>query len=75
VQHLEAYLALQERRLRTYIQIEADLRQQSAQQEELFYPLLTVRYGIHRCQALIAWCDEALEALRVRAEQAARRSK
>ena len=75
MQHVEAYRALQERLLRKYAEIEALLRRQSAQQQELFYPLLTVRYGIHRCQALLAWCDETQEALRARAEQAVPRSK
>ena len=75
VQHVQAYRALQERLLHTYTEIEARLHQQSVEQQELFYPLLTVRYGIHRCQAMLAWCDEALEALRVRTEQEAERSK
>lgn len=27
------------------------------------YRLLTLRYGIHRCRAMLAWCEEALATL------------
>jgi len=58
IQHVQAYRALQEQLLDKYQGIEKFLRD-----EELFFPLLTVRYGIHRCRALLEWCDETLVAL------------
>ncbi len=67
LQHVATYRAAQERLLRTFTDIEAHLRRQSAEQPDLLYPLLTVRYGIRRSQAMLAWCDETLEALQVRA--------
>jgi DNA-binding PadR family transcriptional regulator len=69
LQQVEAYRTLQEGLLRTYAEIETRLRGDLAQQEELFYPLLTVRYGIYRCRALVAWCDETLETLRAKSAQ------
>ncbi|MGI8554700.1 MAG: hypothetical protein ACR2PL_28500, partial [Dehalococcoidia bacterium] len=30
----------------------------------LSYRVMTVRYGIHRCRALLTWCDETLVTLR-----------
>ncbi|HZS76429.1 MAG TPA: PadR family transcriptional regulator [Ktedonobacteraceae bacterium] len=59
IQHVQSYRALQEQLLDKYQGIEKFLRQG----KDLFFPLLTVRYGIHRCRALLEWCDETLAAL------------
>ncbi len=36
--------------------------------QTLSYRLLTVRYGIHRCRAMLTWCDETLVTLHHLAE-------
>ncbi|HET8841398.1 MAG TPA: PadR family transcriptional regulator [Ktedonobacteraceae bacterium] len=68
IKHIQHFQQLQEKLLQKYKEIEAHLRQgiqecEPAEQREK-YGLITVRFGIHRCQAFLAWCEETLEALR-----------
>jgi hypothetical protein len=43
--------------------IERMLEAGAARDANLTYQLITVRYGIHRCRALLSWCDETLATL------------
>ena len=69
IEHVQKFRALQARLLEKYNGIEANLKIACAQKPELTYSLITVRYGQHRCQALIAWCDETLVTLQALAEK------
>ena len=60
IEHMRAFRVLQEQLLAKYEGIERWLRAQSTENFDFLYSLITVRYGIHRCRALLAWCDETL---------------
>lgn len=63
IEHVRTYQQLQTQLLRKYENIEPYLQAGCASNPDLLYPLLTLRYGIHRCQALLAWCEETLATL------------
>jgi DNA-binding PadR family transcriptional regulator len=65
--HVQRFQEIQQRLLQKYQDIEADLKNcmQEGNLDEArgMYPLITVRYGIHHCQAMLAWCKETLDSL------------
>lgn len=67
IEHIRRFQLLQQELLVKYRQIEAML--QTYIQEDKpntlhhTYSLITVRYGIHEHQALLAWCEESLATL------------
>jgi PadR family transcriptional regulator, regulatory protein AphA len=61
--HVRAFQELQAQLLTKYEGIERMLQAGAARDANLSYPLITVRYGIHRCRALLSWCDETLATL------------
>lgn len=63
IEHVRAFQALQVQLLEKYEGIEQWLKAQGANNSDFLYSLITVRYGIHRCRALLAWCDETLSRL------------
>ncbi len=63
IEHVRTYQRLQSELLRKYENIERYLQAGTASNPDLLYPLLTVRYGKHRCQALLEWCEETLATL------------
>lgn len=63
IEHMRNFQQLQAQLLKKYENIERHLRAGMNNDPDLFYPLLTVRHGIHRCQALLAWGEETLAAL------------
>jgi PadR family transcriptional regulator, regulatory protein AphA len=65
IEHVQQFRTLQEQLLRKYQGIEAYLKANCADNPDLYYSLITVRYGILRCQALLAWCDETIETLHI----------
>ena len=68
-EHVHAFQELQSQLLGKYEGIERELLAE-VQDDALFsYPLITVRYGIHRCRALLTWCDETLGTLHHLAQQ------
>lgn len=69
IEHVQAFQTLQSQLLEKYKGIEQLLQAGAVQQPELHYPLITVRYGIRRCQALLSWCEETLAMLQTLAEQ------
>src|SRR6266568_4315606 len=67
-EHVHAFQELQSRLLEKYVDIERELSAAAQDDETLSYRLLTVRYGIHRCRAMLTWCDETLVTLHHLAE-------
>jgi DNA-binding PadR family transcriptional regulator len=63
VEHVQQFQILQEQLLRKYQGIEAYLKANCADNPDLCYSLITVRYGIIRCRALLSWCDETMDML------------
>ena len=67
-EHVHAFQKLQTHLLEKYEGIERELSAAVQNDETLSYRLLTVRYGIHRCRAMLTWCDETLVTLHHLAE-------
>jgi|SRR5579883_3022819 len=67
IAHVRRFQELQRHLLQKYQEIEADLKNRiqegSLDEARGMYPLITVRYGIHHCQAMLAWCQETLDSL------------
>jgi PadR family transcriptional regulator, regulatory protein AphA len=63
IEHVKQFQILQEQLLRKFLGIEAYLKANCADNADLCYSLITVRYGIRRCQALLNWCEEAIDTL------------
>ena len=63
IEHVRSFQALQTQLLKKYEGIERYLRAGIPDNPDCNYSLITVRYGILRCQTLLAWCDETLVAL------------
>jgi len=63
IEHVQQFRTLQGQLLRKYQGIEGYLKANCVNNPDLCYSLITVRYGIHRCQAILAWCDETIETL------------
>jgi PadR family transcriptional regulator, regulatory protein AphA len=61
IKHVQQFQALQAQLLHKYQGIEENLKATCADNPDLYYSLITVRYGILRCQALLVWCDETVE--------------
>ncbi|GLV60414.1 hypothetical protein KDH_72330 [Dictyobacter sp. S3.2.2.5] len=68
IEHVQRFRQLNVELLEKYRGIEAHLKDICKDQQELAYSLITVRYGIHRCLALLNWCDETLETLQTLVE-------
>ena len=68
-EHIHAFQELQSRLLEKYEGIERELVAAVHDDVTHSYQIMTVRYGIHRCRALLTWCDETLETLRQMAQQ------
>lgn len=62
-EHVGAFRKQQERLLSTYTSLESQLRREAAAHPQLPYWLITLSYGRHRVEALIAWCDETQKIL------------
>ncbi len=62
-EHVEKYKELQLQLLEKYRAIEKEIKAEYANDSNLPYWLMTLRYGQHVSQALLQWCDETLVAL------------
>jgi PadR family transcriptional regulator, regulatory protein AphA len=69
IEHVKQFWILQEQLLHKYRGIEEYLKANCADDAELCYSLITVRYGILRCQALLTWCEETIDTLNIFAEK------
>src|SRR5450755_869891 len=64
IEHIRHFRTLQEQLLQKYSMIAAKLESYlSDNNTNTLHQLLTVRYGLHKTQALIAWCDETIATL------------
>ncbi len=65
IEHVQEFQALQSQLLKKYEGIERYLQAGVPTNPDFSYSLMTVRFGIHRCRALLAWSAETLAALQV----------
>ena len=63
IEHVKQFQKLQEQLLHKYRGIEAYLKANCVNNADMCYSLITVRYGILRCQALLSWCEETIDTL------------
>ncbi len=63
VEHVREFRALQVQLLQKYAQIEKRIHAVCVDEAERLYALMTLSYGRHVSQALLAWCDEVLATL------------
>ena len=63
IEQVQAFQVLQSQLLQKYEGIERYLRAGIADNPDCSYSLITVRYGILRCQALLTWCEETRATL------------
>jgi len=63
IEHVEKYKEVQLQLLEKYRAIEKEIKAKYANDSNLPYWLMTLRYGRHVSQALLQWCDETLVAL------------
>ncbi|TMC59560.1 MAG: PadR family transcriptional regulator [Chloroflexota bacterium] len=63
IEHVQEFQALQSQLLKKYEGIERYLQAGVPTNPDFSYSLMTVRFGIHRCRALLAWSAETLAAL------------
>lgn len=68
IEHVQAFQALQSQLLKKYEGIEQYLQAGVPMNPDCSYSLMTVRFGIHRCRALLAWSAETLAALQALAD-------
>ena len=68
IEHIQQFRNLQIGLLNKYTGIAEYMQAYCSEKPELLYQLITVRYGQHRTQALIDWCDETLDTLKKVAE-------
>ena len=69
IEHVQEFRTLLDQLLHKYRGIEEYLQANCADNADLCYSLITVRYGILRCQALLTWCDETIDTLSVFTEK------
>jgi len=63
IEHVEKYKELQLQLLEKYSAIEKEIKAKYANDSNLPYWLMTLRYGQHVSRALLHWCDETLATL------------
>jgi PadR family transcriptional regulator, regulatory protein AphA len=62
-QHVREKKQLEQAKLAVYRQAEESIRQHYPTHPGLPYWLMTISFGRHMAQSLVAWCDETLETL------------
>ena len=68
IEHVQKFRALQVQLLEKYVGIEAYLQACAEDDADVPYSLITLSYGKHECNALLAWCDETIATLQRLAE-------
>ena len=69
LEHVRQFRALQVQFLQKYSEIEKHINANCTNETERLYLLMTLSYGHHESQALIAWCDEAIATLNILAQK------
>ncbi|MCU1253574.1 MAG: PadR family transcriptional regulator [Edaphobacter sp.] len=62
-EHVQGYLELHQRELKTYEAIAKRLRKEEADDPQLPFWLMTLNMGRHRSRAMVKWCRETLAEL------------
>jgi hypothetical protein len=62
-EHVQAYLELHQKELRTYEAIAKRLLREEANDPQLPFWLMTLNMGRHRSRAMVKWCQETLAEL------------
>jgi len=68
IAHVQKFRTLQVQLLEKYANIEAQLQACAKDDPDIPYALITLNYGKHECEALLAWCDETITTLQSIAE-------
>jgi PadR family transcriptional regulator AphA len=68
LEHVQRYRALQMELLRAYDETEASTKESMGKHPDFPYWMITLNYGRHLAQAMLAWCDETIAALHSLAE-------
>ena len=63
IAHVEQFRELQRGLLQKYAAVEKEITREYADNTNLPYWLMTVRYGQHVSRALLQWCEKTLEEL------------
>jgi DNA-binding PadR family transcriptional regulator len=63
IEHIQRFREVQDQRFQKYKAIEEYLKAHCADNSDLLYQLITLRFGLYRTLALISWCDETLDIL------------
>ncbi len=63
IEHVQRHRVMQEHMLQVYQQTEEEIQAKRAEHPHLPYWLLTLSFGKRVTQAMLAWCDEAIETL------------
>jgi DNA-binding PadR family transcriptional regulator len=69
IQHVHQFRALQVALLHKYAEIEKHINAVCLDETERLYSLITLKYGRHESEALVAWCDETLALLKTMTEK------
>jgi DNA-binding PadR family transcriptional regulator len=68
IAHVEQFRELQRGLVQKYAAVEKEIAREYADNSNLPYWLMTVRYGAHVSRALLQWCDKTLAELNRMAE-------
>ena len=68
IEHVQQFRALQTQLLHKYEEIEKHINAFCTDEAERLYSLMTVSYGRHQAQALLAWCEGTIAILNTFAE-------
>jgi len=70
IEHVQQFRTLQVALLHKYAEIEKRINEVCLDEAERLYSLITLNYGRHESEALVAWCDETLAILNTMAQVA-----
>lgn len=74
LRHLEQHRAAEQDKLRRFLAMERALAREHANHPDLPYWLISLRFGIRHCEAVIRWSEEALQELNRSAGKRRRKS-
>ena len=69
IEHVKQFRALQVALLHKYAEIEKHINAVCLDEAERLYSSMTLSYGRHESEALVAWCDETLALLNTMAQK------
>lgn len=70
IEHVERFQTEMKRKLSEYYEVKAQLTEKlSSQKQSLTYRYMTLQFGIHYCEAVLAWCKETIDHLKTLEEE------